>query len=171
MPRRVPIFSPYFLVPCLIVCLALTAFAGEGHNFAGSYRITQSGRQGDKVQVRLSLRVINYSGSDVSNATISLKSSLPHLGDDPGNPQAALLAQHPAPLGPESAWEKQQPTFQGVTLRYNEHKIVPPLEATFTIPAREYEGWMKGTRPNFVIEFQDASGKTLRQPLDLTRMP
>lgn len=171
MPRRVSIFSPYFLVPCLAFCLALTAVAGVAHNFAGSYRITQLGRQGDQVQVRLSLRVINYSGTDVSNATISLKSSLPHLGDDPGNPQAALLTQHPAPPDPESAWEKQQPTFQGVTLRYNEHKVVPPLEATFTVPAGEFERWMKGTRPNFVIEFQDAAGKTLRQTLDLTRMP
>jgi hypothetical protein len=121
--------------------------------------------------VRLSLRVINYSGIDVSNATISLKSSLPRPGNDPRHPEAGLLMQRPNPHDPEAAWEKQQPTFQGVTLHFNEHMVVPPLEATFTVPAREYEQWMKGARPNFVIEFQDPAGKTVRQSVELTNMP
>ena len=114
-----------------------------------------------------------YSGTDVSNATVSLKSSLPHAGSDlrAPAPEAAAVSQHPVPLDPESAWENKQPTFKGLTLHFNEHKFVAPIEATFTVPAREYEQWMKGMRPNFVIEFQDAAGKTLRMPIQLTRMP
>ena len=160
----------YFALPCLAL-IALTAFANV-HNFAGSYRILQATRHGGNVQVKLSLRVINYSGEDVSNATISLKSSLPHPGSDPRNPQAALqMQQHAAPLDPESAWEKKQPAFQGVTLHYNEHKMVPPLEATFVVPAREYDQWMKGARPNFVINFKNAAGKTMQQAVELINQP
>jgi hypothetical protein len=165
----------YFAVACFVLCLALTAFATVAYNFAGSYRILQVTKQGAKqaanVQMKLSLRVINYSGTDVSNATVSLKSSLPHPGSDLRAPEAAVVSQHPVPLDPESAWENKQPTFKGLTLHFNEHKFVAPLEATFTVPAREYEQWMKGMRPNFVIEFQDAAGKTLRLPIQLTRMP
>jgi hypothetical protein len=155
----------------LALCLGLAAFATGGHNFAGSYRIMQATQQGAMVQVRLSLRVINYSGRDVSNATISLKSSLPHSADDPRHAEAGLQMQQPNPHDPEAAWEQQQPTFQGVTLHFNEHQVVPPLEATFTIPVREYAQWMKGARPNFVIEFQNAAGKTVRQPVELTNRP
>jgi hypothetical protein len=171
----------YFAAACVVLCLALTAYATVAYNFAGSYRILQvtklDTRQGAKqaanVQLKLSLRVINYSGTDVSNATVSLKSSLPHPGSDLRAParEAAAASQHPVPLDPETAWEKKQPTFKGLTLHFNEHKFVRPLEATFTVPAREYEQWMKGMRPNFVIEFQDAAGKTLRLPIQLTRMP
>jgi len=157
MQHRGSHFFHYFVLSCLALCLGLAAFATGGHNFAGSYRIMQATQQGAMVQVRLSLRVINYSGRDVSNATISLKSSLPHSADDPRHAEAGL--------------QMQQPTFQGVTLHFNEHQVVPPLEATFTIPVREYAQWMKGARPNFVIEFQNAAGKTVRQPVELTNRP
>jgi hypothetical protein len=179
MQRRISRSLKYFALPCLGLCLALglavalalTAFAKDTRNFAGSYRMTEVAKQAGNVQVRLSLRVINYSGADVSNASISLKSSLPHPGSDLHSPQAGAQMRRPAPLDPESAWEKKQPTFNGVTLHFNEHKIVPPLEAVFTVPAREYEQWMKGARPNFVIKFQDRAGKTQQQPVELTNMP
>jgi hypothetical protein len=169
----------HFALPCLALCLvaglalglAINAFASDARNFAGSYRITEVTRQAGNVQLRLSLRVINYSGADVNNATILLKSSLPHPGSDLHSPPAELRNQRPAPPDPESAWERKQPAFQGVTLHFNEHKIVPPLEAVFTVPAREYEQWMKGARPNFVIRFQDAAGRTQQQAVELTNMP
>jgi len=151
--RKVSRLFVYLCLPCLALCLALTALAGSVH-FAGTYHMTNVTKQGDMVQMKLSLRVVNYSGAEVQGATISLKSSLPHPpSGDPNNSQPA--------------WEKQLPTFQGVTLHVNEHKRVPPLEATFTVPVREYEQWMKGAMPNFVIEFKDAEGKTQQEPVEL----
>ena len=146
----------YFCLPCLALCLALVALANDARNFAGFYTITQVAKQGEKVEMRLSLHVFNYTGADVKNATISLKSSLPHPDD---------------PHDREALWEKAQPTFRGVTLHLDERKVVAPLEGTFTVPAREYEQWMKGARPNFVIEFQDAAGKKQRQSVELTQIP
>ena len=108
------------------------------------------------MEVRMSLRVINTSGADVKDITVSLRSSLPHPDD---------------PHDREALWEKAQPTFRGVTLHLDERKVVAPLEGTFTVPAREYEQWMKGARPNFVIEFQDAAGKKQRQSVELTQIP
>jgi hypothetical protein len=89
----------------------------------------------------------------VQDATISLTSSLPH------------------PLGAAEGWEKEQPSFQGVALRVKERQAVPPLEATFTVPALEYQQWLKGAQPRFVIDYQDASGKPQHRAIELMRRP
>jgi hypothetical protein len=127
--------------------------AKGAREFAGFYRIVQATKQGDKVEVRISLRVFNYSAADVQDATISLTSSLPH------------------PPGAGEAWEKEQRPFQGVALRVNEHQVLPPLEGTFTVPAREYQQWLKGAQPHFVIDYQDTSGKPQHRTIELMRRP
>jgi hypothetical protein len=129
-------------------------FAKGAREFAGFYRIVQATNlDDDNVEVRISLRVFNYSEADVQDATISLVSWRPH-----------------AP-GAAEAWEKEQPSFQGVTLRVNERQAVPPLEGTFTVPAREYQQWLKGPGPHFVIDYQDASGKPQHRTIELMRRP
>jgi hypothetical protein len=138
---------------CLAALLAARGLAKGVREFAGFYRIVQAANQDGKVEVRISLRVFNYSEADVQDATISLTSSLPH------------------PPGAAEAWEKEQPSFQGVTLRVNERQVVPPLEATFVVPAREYERWLKGVGPRFVIDYQDASGKPQHRVIELMRRP
>ncbi len=158
----------YLCLPCLALSLALTALANSVH-FAGTYHMTNVTKQGDMVQMKLSLRVVNYSGAEVTGATISLKSSLPHASSN--DTEHAAPAGLAAPAAPGTEWEKSQPTFQGVTLHVNEHKKVAPLEATFTVPALEYEQWIKGARPNFVIEFQNAEGKTVQEPVELVEHP
>jgi hypothetical protein len=147
----------------LAIPLAVAAFlaalgaprglAKGAREFAGFYRILQVTNQDDQVDVRISLHVFNYSEADVQDATIRLTSSLPH------------------PPGAGEAWEKEQPSFQGVTLHVNERQVVPPLEATFTVPAREYERWLKGAGPHFVIDYQDASGKPQHRAIELMRRP
>ena len=144
---------PVAVAAFLAVLAAAPLLAKGAREFAGFYRILQATNQGDMVQVRISIHVFNYSEADVKDATISLRSSLPH-----------------AP-GAREAWEKQQPAFQGVTLRVNEHQVVPPLEATFTVPAREYQQWLKGAQPHFVIDYQDASGKPQHRAIELMRRP
>jgi len=115
--------------------------AKNGRDFAGSYQILQATEQGDEVEVQLSLRVFNYSSANVTDATIALQRSL------------------------------RNPTFDGVTLNVNEHKTVPPLVGTFTISGRDYAAWLNGTRPPFVIEFTDASGKVHREKIEMVRIP
>ena len=132
---------------------AARVFAKGAREFAGFYRIVQATNQGDQVEVRISLHVFNYSDADVKDATVSLKSSLPH------------------PPGAGEAWEKEQPSFQGVALRVKEHQVVPPLQATFTVPAREYQQWLKGAQPHFVIDYRDAAGKPQHRTIELMRRP
>ena len=147
-------FLIFGCLPCLVVCLTLLAPARNTRNFGGDYRILQATEQGDNVELRISLRVINFSGADVQDATISLASSLA-----------------PFPHREPFDWEKEQVPFKNVTLHFNEHKIVPPLVGTFTIPAREYERWHKGEGPNFVIDYQDASGGQRHEHVALVPSP
>jgi len=149
-----PIYQIF--LPCLVVCLALAlgALAKNAHNFAGGYRILHVTEKGDSVEVQMSLRVINVSGEDVKDATISLRSSL-----------------RPIPRGEALDWEKEQPTFKGLTLNCNEPNIMPPLEATFTIHAREYDLWRKGAEPNFIIDYHDALGAQRQERIRLVPEP
>jgi hypothetical protein len=138
---------------CWAALGAAGVFAKGAREFAGFYRILQATKQDAQVEVRISLRVFNYSEADVQDAVISLATSLPHA---PGAAQA---------------WEKEQPSFQGVALRVNDRQAAPPLEGTFNVPACEYEQWLKGTGPHFVIDYQDASGRAQHRTIELMRRP
>jgi len=57
----------YLCLPCLALCLALTALAGNAHNFGGDVKILKVTEEPDNnVKVRLSLHIINNSGADVN---------------------------------------------------------------------------------------------------------
>jgi len=134
------------------VALLLSSFvfgtvvlANAARQFGGTYRIVEVKNQGENVQVRLALRLRNYSPADVKGATVSFQSSLPSAA--------------------------KQVAAEGVTLRVNERQAVPPLEATLTISAREYAGWKNGARPSLFIDFEDATGKQNHQAIELVRMP
>jgi hypothetical protein len=143
----------YICVPSLLICLALAAVASNSRNFTGVYKILKVTEQGDSVEVRLSLRVVNHSAPDVSGATISLRSSLKNSPE------------------PTEAWEKNETPFKDVELHYNEHKRVAPLEGTFTVPAQEYKQWAKGRGPNFVIDYTDESGKAHHEEIEVSGRP
>ena len=141
------------LAACLAALGAARVYAKGAREFAGFYKILKAVNQGDTVELRISLRVFNYSQADVKDATISLESSLPH------------------PPGAGEAWEKRQPSFRSVILHVNERQVAPPLEATFAVPAREYRLWLKGAQPHFVIDYQDAAGKPQHRAIELMRRP
>src|ERR1700724_3427601 len=117
MSRNTSRVLVYFWLPCLALCLALGAQARNDHNFGGDYKIIKATPQGDNMEVRMSLHVINNSGADVKDVTISLRSSLVSR-----------------PPGRELEWEKAQTPVKGAVLHFNEHKIVPPIVATFIMP-------------------------------------
>lgn len=156
MQRKASRWFQRLCVACLVLCLGLVAQAQnkDGRSFGGDYKILQATEQGDNMEVRVWLRVINNTGTDVQDATIWLASSLmmPPGGDSP-------------------AWVKEQLPFKNVTLHFNEHKIVPPLIGTFTIPTQEYEQWRKAPPPNFMIAYRDASGAQRQQRIALAPAP
>jgi hypothetical protein len=141
-------------VACAISVLAFEVTrvsAKNTGNFGGDYKVIKVTEQGENVAVKVSLRVINNSGADVKDATITLGSTLHQMPE------------------PTEAWEKEQTPIHVVILRFNEHKIVPPIVATFTIPKAEYEQWsVKGSGgPNLSINYQDASGEQRHDRLEL----
>ena len=151
MQHRVLRSLQYFCLPGFVLCLMLAAQASSVHKFGGVYQILRvTAQDDDNVQVKLSLQVINDSGADVTDATISLVSSL-------------------VTNGPEFEWEKEEVPFTNVTLLYNPHvkTVAPVLVGTFTIPADEYAQWKKGAGPRFVIAYQDAAGEQQSFRIDM----
>jgi hypothetical protein len=140
---------------CLVTGLTFLAHAQnrDGRSFGGNYKVLEASEQGDQMKLRVSLRVINYSGADVQHATIWLTSS---------------LSMEPGAVQPD--WVKQQLPFRNVSLNYNEHKIVAPLVGKFTIPVEEYGQWQRGV-PNFVIYYRDPAGKRRHERIALTPAP
>jgi hypothetical protein len=139
-----------------MLCLALTAQASGPHKFNAVYQILSATDHGDTVRVRVSLRVYNNTGTDVTGATISLVSSLMTLS-----------------TGPVFEWEKEQVPFTDVTLPFNPHvkTVTPALVGSFSIPADEYENWKKGAGPRFVIAYQDAAGDQQSFRIDMAPAP
>jgi len=154
MQHRVLRSFQYFCLPGLVLCLALAAQASSAHKFSAAYQILKVVQRGDNVEVQVSLRVFNYSGANVTGATISLVSSLVTI-----------------PRGAPFDWEKEEVPFTNVTLPFNPHvkTVGPALVGTFTIPADEYEQWKKGAGPRFVIAYQNAAGE--RQSLRIDTAP
>jgi len=134
----------------LLAVEATRVFAKNGGNFGGDFTVIKAVEQGENEVVKVSLRVINNSGADVKNASITIASSL-----------------HFSPR-PTDAWEKDQTPIKASILRFNEHKVLGPLVGTFTIPAAEYQRWsQRGSGPNFMITYQDASGEQHYERMDL----
>ena len=141
-------------VACAISLLAFEVtrvFAKNSGNFGGDYRILKVSPQGENVAVKVFLNIINNSGADVKNVSITLASSL-----------------HFSPR-PTAAWEKEETPLKAAVLHFNEHKIVNPLVGTFSIPADEYERMnQRGSGgPNFMISYQDAAGEQHYERMDL----
>jgi hypothetical protein len=145
----------YLCLPCLALCLALTALAGNAHNFGGDVRILKVTEEPDNnVKVRLSLHIVNNSGADVKDASVTLVSS---------------LVNHPQEM--PLAWEKAETPIKIDILHFNERKIVKPIQATFTLPTNEYQRWQKNAVPNLMIAYTDDSGKARYEKIDIAPAP
>ncbi len=118
------------------------ASAKDGRDFAGFYDLASITDLGDQVRFDFKLQVFNYSGTDLSNATITLRDSLP-----PGSVYA---------------------TFGNVSMASNESVT---QSQTVTVPKREYEQWRQGAQPNVIIWFRDSTNQNREQPVELLRQP
>lgn len=126
----------------LALVVSAPSLAAGGRDFAGSYQYTQTADLGDQQQVTLKVRVFNYSGTDVSGATLILENRL-----QPGSDYGSIT---------------------GLSI-HNGASV--PASGSFTIPTIEYQGWQAGAPPALRIGIVNASGDTVRQHIDLGPMP
>ncbi len=140
-----PCFSRerFGILACLILLAVSTAAAKDGRDFAGFYEVSEVVEFVEEFQVTLTVRVFNYSGTEVDDATIMLEDSFL-----PGEPYGSFI-----------------------TPVYFQDRASVRLSDRFTIPRREYEGWQEGRTPRLTIEFMDANGNTIRRPIELAQMP
>jgi hypothetical protein len=135
------------------VCLSLIAVshdcrlqAENGRNFAGSYQIQAVRVDGPLVTFHLYLKLVNYSGSDITDANVTITAR----GLPPGSPD---------------------PDFSGevdhVTVKYR--KLIT-LGGDFTIPESEYQQWQKGATPNVVVTYLNADGDQIQNTVELSKV-
>ncbi len=131
------------ILGCLILLAVSTAAAKDGRDFAGFYEVSDVVEFVEEFQVTLTVRVFNYSGTDVNDAAITLEDSLL-----PGQTYGSFI-----------------------TRVYILDRESVRVSDEFTIPRREYEHWQEGRIPSLIIEYMDANGNTIQRPIELAQMP
>jgi hypothetical protein len=130
--------------PALVLAgLALAGMArANSRDFTCSYRVSDVNVSGDTASLTLTLRLINHSTVDISNATVVLRDSIipsRNFGMIPNvNVPAGQAAQ---------------------------------LSGTFQVPQREYQIWQQGKQPILMIEYADAAGNMVRRLIEIERTP
>ena len=154
MQPRVPRSFHNFVLPCLVLCLALVAQAKDGRDFAGFYAlssVTQAegkGAEADRaatVGVTLTVQIFNYSDlGDIKAPVLALLES---------GPSQALLGK-----------------FGAVKVLPAKHDVI--VSGHFIVPKEAFQSWSRrGGSPKVVVMYRDAVGRTLRQNVQLSRRP
>ena len=134
--------APHFAAGLAIVLAALVvcglAAAGDGRDFAGSYALSDVTDLGPEMRLTLTLRVHNFSGADVPDATITLEDS----------------------LFPDTSYGR----FEHVSIGLQDSVR---LREVFLVARSEYEVWQAGGTPHLRIQFRDAAGKTVERLIEL----
>jgi hypothetical protein len=136
---RMPATTTLFLA---ILLLPLRAAPGDGRDFAGFYGVSNVTDLGAEVRVTLTLRIHNYSSSDVADAAFTLEDSL--LPDT---------------------------SYGSITNVPIAHRRSVGLSGDFTITRYEYDLWAYGAMPQLRITYTDASGSIVRRTIELAPMP
>jgi hypothetical protein len=122
----------------LLLISGLGTLAGNGRDFVGMYETSDELETGNEISMTLAVEIFNHSGTDVLGAAVRLENPL-----DPDTPHATWMAVDIA------------------------HKNRCILSGMVTLPARERDQWRKGGMPPVTIEYQDASGLTVRKRVEL----
>jgi hypothetical protein len=135
------------VVAALLACIALLArgprvTADNGRDFAGTYSVSDESQAGDATSLTFSMRVFNYSGADVSNATVALEDS-----DQPGVTYA---------------------TFPDVSIAPNDSA---QFSAQATLPSVEVARWQQGSSPRVTVQFTDGDGQSHTETVELAPAP
>jgi hypothetical protein len=128
----------------LALCFTSVRLAAEhGRNFAGEFQVRNVVDEGSIIKFELHVKVVNFSGADLRNATLTLADRRP--------------GQSPDAMG-------YRGSFTEVSIRY--HKSIE-LDGSFMAPVREYEQWQRGAAPALVVTYFDEAGKEHRDPVEL----
>jgi hypothetical protein len=129
------------LFSLLLLCGCLAMLPGEGgRDFAGQYSIANVVESGETVNATFAVRLLNYSGRDVSGARLLLLQDAPPMHE-------SLLAVN-------------------LDLAYRSHTVI---RAEIVAPAREFERWKQGGQPRLALEIAGEDGLVRRHPVELMR--
>ena len=144
----IPVFSRgtgLLLLPVLALALALPSFAVDGRDFAGFYAVSNVADLGDKVQLRMSVQLSNFSAADLQRPVVALMNS--------GPANTAPIGSFPAP--------KQLKAGRDVILHQQ-----------FTVSKEEFKQWeMRGRGPRVVVLFRDSNGGVIERGVQISRRP
>jgi hypothetical protein len=127
---------------CLVLLTAVLARAEDGRDFAGLWEVSDVIDLGEEVGITMSLELSNFSGADVSDATVTL--------EDPTQPGT--------PYG----------SFSPVSILYQDRVR---LSDSFTVSRSEYDSWQESSSPSFRIEFYDPAGNAVERTIEVVWMP
>jgi hypothetical protein len=144
LKRSTPLGAVVALVMAVtyLIMHPVSVAAADGRDFAGNYSLSEVSQSGDVTTLTLSMRIFNYSGSDVGYATVIFEDS-----DHPGVVYAAFSSV-------------------GVT---SDDSV--PLSATATLPTSEVERWSQGSSPAIKIQFTDIDGLKRDERVEVAPMP
>jgi hypothetical protein len=126
-----------------MVFVSVSAVAKDGRDFAGHYSLTNVIEKGSQVELTLALQLFNYSGADLQQAVVTVRSSPPGPG---------VLA-----------------TFAPIKLWRSGSEVV--VRQQLTIAREEYLHWSTRTQPAVFIGYSDEDGHAYRRWAQLSRLP
>ena len=137
-------FAPIAFLGAVILSLMSVSpgRATDCTDFAGLFNYTGGPSTGDPVSVTFSMRVNNHSNADVSNAAVTVRDGMNR--------------------------ETVYATFTSVSIAQGNGV---KLSADIFVSRAEYDRWENGNMPTVEIEYQDSSGNTRVQRVQLVRMP
>ena len=136
-PARFSVFASI-----LVLVVVGVTFASQGRDFAGPYALGAASSANGQVTLNFSTRIYNYSGADVSGATVTLQCQ-----EQPQQPHA---------------------TFNSVAIATSGSV---KLASQVTVSQTEYDQWQRGRSPDLFIAYTDSSGASQRRKVELTAQP
>jgi len=130
-----------FMTLALLAIGAAVAPAKDGRDFGGFYSLTGATPDGGQVHVTLSLQLFNYSGADLDQATVAVRS---------GPPESITFGTYDAVRD----WR------DGAGVAFTLH---------LTIPEAAYESWRRRRQPAISIVNRDGEGRTWERAAQVSR--
>ncbi|MGD0360890.1 MAG: hypothetical protein ABSC93_08475 [Bryobacteraceae bacterium] len=118
------------------------ARAKDGRDFAGYYSLTDAAEKGGAVELTLALQLFNYSGADLKQAVVTVRSS----------PSPGVLGS----FAPIKVWR----SGSDVVIRQQ-----------MTVPRDVFERWSPRNQPVVFIGYSDENGQAFERPAQLSRRP
>ena len=139
-------FNLRWVYKCAILALATlwlaTPGTGDSHSFGGFYDVQNLDDLGTDVRFDFRVRIFNYTGADVTGATVVLSEAIDVT--------------------------KVSETFPAVSILSGGSTF---LKATVIVPAEDYGFWSQYGEPNLRIEFTDTHGDWHRDAIQSLRVP